>query len=234
MSPRRDGAGARRFFQRVLGEHARPEQVTTDKAKALIGAIEDELGDVEHDTTVHANNRVESDHARLKARLRPMRGLQCDRTASVGIRGHAFVQNLRRGHYELGCDPLSERLRVAAAFDELARASLLDGHERHATRHAIGNATDLERVDPRARQHRRIGTEPDPAVTLNIVRRYLTYRSELGPQDSRPHRHGDGGVDSREGDRRTGGVDIRVDLATLNLVHRADGPFPPEVEGLVR
>ena len=122
VSTRRDGAAARRFFQRVLGEHARPEQVTTDKAKALIGAVEDELGDVEHDTTVHANNRVESDHARLKARLRPMRGLQCDRTASVIIRGHAFVQNLRRGHYELGVDPLNERLRVAAAFDELARA----------------------------------------------------------------------------------------------------------------
>ena len=122
VSTCRDGAAARRFFQRVLGEHARPEQVTTDKAKALIGAVEDELGDVEHDTTVHANNRVESDHARLKARLRPMRGLQCDRTASVIIRGHAFVQNLRRGHYELGVDPLNERLRVAAAFDELARA----------------------------------------------------------------------------------------------------------------
>ena len=122
VSTRRDGAAARRFFQRVLGEHARPEQVTTDKAKAVIGAVEDELGDVEHDTTVHANNRVESDHARLKARLRPMRGLQCDRTASVIIRGHAFVQNLRRGHYELGVDPLNERLRVAAAFDELARA----------------------------------------------------------------------------------------------------------------
>ena len=51
-----------------------------------------------------------------------MRGLPCDRTASVVIRGHAFVQNLPRGHYELGCDPLNERLRVAAVFDELARA----------------------------------------------------------------------------------------------------------------
>ena len=122
VSARRDGAAARRFFQRVLGEHPRPEQVTTDKAKALIGAVQDELGDAEHDTRVHANNRIESDHARLKARLRPMRGLKRDRTASVVIRGHAFVQNLRRGHYELGIHALSRRLRVAAAFDELARA----------------------------------------------------------------------------------------------------------------
>ena len=62
------------------------------------------------------------DHGRLKARLRPMRGLQSDRTASVVIRGPAFVQNLRRGHYELGVHAIDEQLRVAAAFDELARA----------------------------------------------------------------------------------------------------------------
>jgi len=75
---------------------------------------------VHHDTSQYANNRVEADHGRLKARLRPMRGLKRDRTASVVVRGHAFMQNLRRGHYELGLDALPG-LRVAAAFDELAR-----------------------------------------------------------------------------------------------------------------
>jgi hypothetical protein len=39
----------------------------------------------------------------------------------VGV-GHAFVQNLRRGHYELGVEARHKRLRVAAAFDELAAA----------------------------------------------------------------------------------------------------------------
>jgi hypothetical protein len=33
--------------------------------------------------------------------------------------GHAFVQNLRRGHYELAVDEPANR-RVAVAFDELA------------------------------------------------------------------------------------------------------------------
>jgi hypothetical protein len=37
------------------------------------------------------------------------------------IRGHAFIQNLRRGHYELGVNALPG-LTVAAAFDELALA----------------------------------------------------------------------------------------------------------------
>jgi hypothetical protein len=48
-----------------------------------------------------------------------MRGLRRDRTASVEIRGHAFIQNLRRGHYELSIGARSDRFRVAAAFDEL-------------------------------------------------------------------------------------------------------------------
>ena len=51
-----------------------------------------------------------------------MRGLQSDRTASVVIQGHAFVQNLRRQHYELGVHAINRQLRLAAAFDELAQA----------------------------------------------------------------------------------------------------------------
>ena len=33
-----------------------------------------------------------------------------------------FIQNLRRGQYELGVSAINQRLRVAAAFDELAAA----------------------------------------------------------------------------------------------------------------
>jgi IS6 family transposase len=38
------------------------------------------------------------------------------------ITGHAFIQNLRRGHYELGIEAKHKHLRVATAFDELAKA----------------------------------------------------------------------------------------------------------------
>ena len=71
-----------------------------------------------HTTEQYANNRVECDHGRLKARLRPMLGLKTNRTASVLILGQAFVQNLRRGHYELGTDT-TPALGLATAFDEL-------------------------------------------------------------------------------------------------------------------
>ena len=50
-----------------------------------------------------------------------MRGLKTGRTASVVIRGHAFVQNPRRGHYELGLD-VSASERLATAFEELMLA----------------------------------------------------------------------------------------------------------------
>jgi len=49
-----------------------------------------------------------------------MRGLKTDRTAAVVIRGHSFVQNLRRSHDSFDGDARHPLLRVAAAFDELA------------------------------------------------------------------------------------------------------------------
>lgn len=50
-----------------------------------------------------------------------MRGLKQLRSAQVISAGHAFVQNFRRGHYELGIEePMT--MRVMAAFTELTRA----------------------------------------------------------------------------------------------------------------
>jgi hypothetical protein len=50
-----------------------------------------------------------------------MRGLQQDRSARVIIAGHALVQNVRRGHYELAVEEPANQ-RVAVAFDDLAMA----------------------------------------------------------------------------------------------------------------
>ena len=99
--------------------HGEPDEVITDLAQALETVIEKLIPNASHNTERYASNRVECDHGRLKPRLRPMRGLKTDRTASVVIRGHAFIQNLRRGHYELGVETRHEHLRVAAAFNQL-------------------------------------------------------------------------------------------------------------------
>ena len=48
-----------------------------------------------------------------------MRGLKQDHSARIVIAGHALVQNVRRGHYELAVEAPVTR-RVVVAFDELA------------------------------------------------------------------------------------------------------------------
>jgi transposase-like protein len=122
VSPRRDTAAARRFFERAIGStKVTPSEVVTDRA-AVYPKVLDELAPAAWQRTEqYANNRIEADHGRLKRRLRPMRGMKTDAGAKVVIAGHAFVQNLRRGHYELAVDaPVN--LRVAVAFEELTLA----------------------------------------------------------------------------------------------------------------
>jgi transposase-like protein len=122
VSARRDATAARRFFERAIGStKVRPAEVTTDQAPVYPTLMEELLPAAWHRTDRYANNRVEADHGRLKARLRPMRGLKQDRSARVVIAGHAFIQNVRRGHYELAVEKPANR-RVAIAFDELTMA----------------------------------------------------------------------------------------------------------------
>jgi transposase, IS6 family len=113
---------ARRFFERAIGTtKVTPAEVVTDQAATYPMVLEDLLPAAWHRTDQYANNHIEADHGRLKARLRPMRGLQQDRSATVVIAGHAFVQNVRRGYYELAIEEPASR-RVAVALDELALA----------------------------------------------------------------------------------------------------------------
>jgi transposase, IS6 family len=74
-----------------------------------------------HHVERYANNRVEADHAQLKRRLRPMRGIKTMTGLRVLAAGHAFAQNLRRGHYEIATDQ-PRHLRLAVAFRQLATA----------------------------------------------------------------------------------------------------------------
>jgi IS6 family transposase len=118
LSSRRDLAAARAFFTAALSTGSVPVEVTTDRAHAYPRVLAEVVPAALHVTGQYANNRVEADHGRLKARLRPMRGLKRQRSVGTLASGHAFVQNLRRGHYDLATNA-PERHRVRAAFDEL-------------------------------------------------------------------------------------------------------------------
>jgi transposase-like protein len=122
VSPQRDAKAARRFLERAIGTtKITPVEVVPDKAATYPVALDELLPAAWHRTDRYANNHIEADHGRLKSRLRPVRGLKQDRSTKVVIARHAFMQNVRRGHYELAVEEPVTR-RVGVAFDELALA----------------------------------------------------------------------------------------------------------------
>jgi hypothetical protein len=119
VSTRRNAEAARAFFARATTFGPAPVEVTTDRAPVYPRVIDERVPSARHVVEQYANNVVETDHGRLKARLRPMRGLKRLTSTRTIAAGHAFVQNLRRGHYEYAVD-LPARDRVRVAFDDLA------------------------------------------------------------------------------------------------------------------
>ncbi len=123
LSVRRDLSAARLFFARALHAGPVPAEVTTDGAPVCPRVLDELIPSALHIVEQYANNPAGADHgrlkARLKARLRPMRGLKRHRSARILAAGHAFVRNLRRGHYEIATGTLS-RHRLRVAFDDLA------------------------------------------------------------------------------------------------------------------
>ena len=124
LSERHDLAAARRFFTPARPAGTVPAEVTTDRAP-VYPRIHDEQAPLApaHGGAVR-DNPIEADHGRLaKARLRPMRGLKRRRSARILAAGHAFMQNLRRGHYDIATDvPVHHKLPTI--FDELGAGDL--------------------------------------------------------------------------------------------------------------
>jgi transposase, IS6 family len=119
VAEKRDLVATRRFFTRALEHGPSPIEVTTDHATAYPRVLDELVPAACHVTERYGNNPIESDHGRLKSRLRAMRGLKQLRCTRVTTAGHAFIQNIHRGHYELGAEE-TVNLRILAAFDELA------------------------------------------------------------------------------------------------------------------
>ena len=107
------------MFTRALRAGTIPVEVTTDRAHVYPRVLDELVPSALHGVEQYANNPIEADHGRLKAWLWPMRGLKRHRSARILAAGHAFGQNLRRGHYDIATEvPSRHRLRVA--FDDLA------------------------------------------------------------------------------------------------------------------
>jgi hypothetical protein len=72
-----------------------------------------------------------------------MRGLKRLRSVRVISAGHAFIQNIRRGHYELGVDSDPKR-QLPAAFTELTSLSDPGIHRGPVCSHSVNATPRLE------------------------------------------------------------------------------------------
>jgi len=122
VSPTRDLAAARRFFERAIAcSGTTPRRVITDKAASYPPALAAAVPGVLHRTGRYRTNGIERDHGFLKERLRPMRGLKSVASAAIFMRGHALMRNIRRGFYRV-VQSVPQRLVFAWTWIRLAEA----------------------------------------------------------------------------------------------------------------
>ena len=101
---RRDAKAAKRFFHKVLkGQGEAPRRLFTDKLGSYRVAARELLPGTPHDTSRHANNRVERSHQPTRQQERQMRRFNSRHQAQRFLSLHARVNNLfRYGRHLLG------------------------------------------------------------------------------------------------------------------------------------
>ncbi len=115
LSQKRTSKAAKRFLGKALSRspHHRPTVISTDKNPATneaIAALRPEgrlASHCRHRQVKYLNNRLESDHGKLKQRIRLVRGFQSQRTAHNAIRGFETMRMLRKGQFRSMVDSLA-------------------------------------------------------------------------------------------------------------------------------
>src|SRR3954453_15210687 len=107
VAERRDARAGREFFTRAIKHGPAPIKITTDRAPVYPRVIEDAVPGARHVLERYQKNRVQTEPGRLKARLRPMRGVKTIRSQRVlasGTRLHAEpTPRARRAHRRCRC-----------------------------------------------------------------------------------------------------------------------------------
>jgi transposase-like protein len=143
LSARRDLAAARRFFTRALRAGTIPAEVTTDRAPAYPRVLDELIPSALHTVERYANNPVEADHGRLKARLRPMRGpetspVRADHLRRARVRAEPAPRPLRTRHQHPRPPPDPRSIRPA--------------HDGHLISRTATSARPVMRTDPLMQQ----------------------------------------------------------------------------------
>ncbi|MBB4000083.1 IS6 family transposase [Aureimonas pseudogalii] len=115
LSQKQTTKAAKRFLVKALNRspHNRPLVISTDKNPAYNEAIaslqrEGRLAaSCQHRQVKYLNNRLESDHGKLKQRIRPVRGFQSQKTAHNAIRGFETMRMFWKGQFRSMVDSLA-------------------------------------------------------------------------------------------------------------------------------
>ncbi|MDR0774435.1 MAG: transposase, partial [Rickettsia sp.] len=103
-------SAAKRFLSKALKsipKYGHPVCINTDKNPAYIGAIKQlkEEGqcprDLEHRQVKYLNNRLESDHGKLKRLIKPTLGFKSMKTAYATIKGFEIMRMFKKGRFEI-------------------------------------------------------------------------------------------------------------------------------------
>jgi IS6 family transposase len=110
MRPTSRSRGKWTYLYRAAGQHGQVIDVLLPARRNLAAAP----------SLLHPGYAGRRDPGRGHDRPRPMRGLKRHRSARILAAGHAFMQNLRRGHYDIATDVPARQRRLHIAFDDLA------------------------------------------------------------------------------------------------------------------
>ena len=132
FSEHRDLAAAKRFFNKALSHHGRPDRViidggqtnreailscdTTDRLKGGYGRSEQKIITIR--SSKYLNNRIEQDHRRIKRRIRPMLGFKSLRAVDTILSGIELVHMMRKRQARFAYNPaptLAEQFNILAA-----------------------------------------------------------------------------------------------------------------------
>jgi putative transposase len=121
LTAHRDEAAARRFLERAIERHGKPEKITIDKSGANTAAISsynaDHKAGIEIRQCKYLNNIVEQDHRSIKRITRPMLGFKSLRCARILLAGIETMHMIRKR--QLG-DPKRQVTTAAEQFYALA------------------------------------------------------------------------------------------------------------------
>ena len=109
LSTHRNKQAATHFLKKSLEKlepTQRPKVINTDKNSAYNGAIKNlkEKGkipqDVAHRKVKYLNNRIESDHGKLKRLIKPTLGFKALHSARATIAGFELMRMLKKGQFK--------------------------------------------------------------------------------------------------------------------------------------